>query len=346
MKGLKGDIEIDSSFSFKHWFGGTFQMAKEKHVNDAFNLRADFIRLNNQIQFSLFGKPHARDVIIGKHEVMFERGYIDAYNGLDFIGENQIQKNVSEIKKLQDSLTAHGKLLITVVAADKAYFYPNDFPDSLSKQKQGHRNYEIFINEFEKQKINYINYNKWLLDLRLKSKYPLYPRHGIHWSLYAGSLVLDSLDKFIEHQLHVDIPNVVVPSIEVKNEQQTDRDLLDGLNIFYGFSRDKYAYPYLYFEKDSDKTKPTAMVLGDSFFWTLQNYYFFSSFSHGQFWYYNNEVYSFDFKEPKHKSDLDLRKEINSHQIIILFARVSNLHCIGWGFVEEANEIFAHHSPK
>ena len=106
VKPLKGAIINlpDTSFTWKGWLNGSFQKKKEKYVNENFGLRNIFLRINNEIKFDLFGKIYAHDVIVGKENYLFEKNYIKAYNGEDFIGVDSIKKISDQLKFIQDEL--------------------------------------------------------------------------------------------------------------------------------------------------------------------------------------------------------------------------------------------------
>jgi hypothetical protein len=42
------------------WINGDYQREKEKYFNDQFGFRNDFVRLHNQIGYSLFKKMNAK----------------------------------------------------------------------------------------------------------------------------------------------------------------------------------------------------------------------------------------------------------------------------------------------
>ena len=53
---LKGAVSEPENtyFSFSDWFSGSYQERKEAYLNESFGFRTFFIRLNNQLAFSLF----------------------------------------------------------------------------------------------------------------------------------------------------------------------------------------------------------------------------------------------------------------------------------------------------
>ena len=106
IKPLDGDFILAKKPEYKHsnWFSGTYQEKFDKYIEQNLGLRPLLVRLNNQIDFSLFRKANAEGVLIGKNGYLFENDYIRAFQGTDFMGFNFIDKNVRRMRFLQDHL--------------------------------------------------------------------------------------------------------------------------------------------------------------------------------------------------------------------------------------------------
>jgi len=55
-----------SNFEIQSWFDGSFQQNFDSWLEENIGFRNWFVRLFNQIDFSLFNKLHAAKVVIGK----------------------------------------------------------------------------------------------------------------------------------------------------------------------------------------------------------------------------------------------------------------------------------------
>ncbi len=77
---LSGAVQnaLPAEFSLKSWMDGTYQVQSDKYLNDGFGFRPSFVRLHNQLQFSLFSIPYANGVLIGKESYLYESSYIRA----------------------------------------------------------------------------------------------------------------------------------------------------------------------------------------------------------------------------------------------------------------------------
>jgi hypothetical protein len=332
---LNGAITIPEKnyVNIKEWFSGDYQLKKEKYLNECFGFRNLFIRINNQIAFSLFNVAKANGVIIGKKNYLYEESYIKAYKGTDFVGLDSITNRMMKLKIIQDSLSKLNKTIIVVFAAGKGSYYPEYFPDKYVLPKK-QTNYELYVKLAKEYHINYIDFNKYFVDRKTFSKYPLYPQYGIHWSQYGMCLVADSIIKYIEKARNIDMPNLFWNKVEMSTPRETDYDIADGMNLMFKLKSFKMAYPLVQFQSDSNFTKPNVLVVSDSFYWGMFNFGITKAFSNNHFWYYNKQVYPDSFKKGIETSQLNLNDEIDNHDVIILMYTEATIGALGSGFIE------------
>ena len=94
-------------------------------------------------------------------------------------------------------------------------------------------------------------------------------------------------------------------------------------------------YPQIKFENVMSKVKPNLLVVSDSYYWGMFNFGISTVFNKSHFWYYNKEVYPETFSKPLFTSDIDLKKEINDHDVIIIMSTQATMTDLGWGFIEK-----------
>ncbi len=319
------------------WLSGDYQLKEEQYLNETFGFRSLFIRINNQIAFTLFHKAKANGVIIGKDNYLFEENYIRAYYGQDFIGFDSIYHRIKRLEFIQDTLKKLNKSLIIVFAPGKGSFYPEYFPENYIS-KRNITNYECHVKLAEKSGLNYIDFYKYFLDIKSKSGYPLYPQYGIHWSSYGMGVAADSMIRYIEKLRNIDMPNLYWKDVEMSDPKESDYDVADGMNLIFRLKSYKMAYPHILIQPDSGKVKPSVIVIADSYYWGIFNNGFTDAFSNNQFWFYNKMIYN---EETNLKtSRVDLNDEIFNHDIIIIMATETSLVSLGWGFIENTYDLF------
>jgi hypothetical protein len=344
--GLKGAIVVADKpkLSARDWFDAQYQERMETYLNESFGLRNYFVRINNQIAFTLFEKARANGVVIGKHNYLYEENYIKAYYGEDFIGEDSILRQVRRFKYLQDTLQKLNKQLIMVLAAGKGSFYPEYFPDKY-KTARGKTNYEYYSKYAKECGVNCIDFNRYFLENKNSSPYPLYPRYGIHWSYYGACLVADSMIRYIEGKVGYHFADVSLNTIKWDKANGVDYDIADGMNLIFKLRRQKMAYPQITFTHDTTLTKPSVLVISDSFYWILYNMGISQAFPNDHFWFYNKEIYPESFTSPADTRNTRLRDEIARYDVIIIMGTEATIPSYGWGFIEDAFEVFAHNKP-
>lgn len=340
-KSLKGAIQVpeNQALTTQGWFAGSWQPVKEKWLNDAFGFRGLFVRINNQITLSLFREVHAFGVVFGQEDYLYAEKYVKAWYGVDFIGADSIAHRIARLKFIQQELWArYNKNLMVVIAAGKGSFYPEHFP-SPAHYAKGPTNYENHVRLARETGLQIVDFNRWFLDNKLTSPYPLYPKYGMHWSVYGAAVATDSLLTWIEKVRGIDLPSLSWDRVTMKKACQDDYDLGEGLNLLFKLPREKMAYPVLKFEPDEGKTKPSVLVIADSFYWNLFKSGITKAFSNSDFWYYNKEIFHTVTGSPGSTGQVDLWDQIRKHDVIMLMATESNLPEFGWGFIEDAYEL-------
>jgi hypothetical protein len=331
----------DPGLSFSSWFSADYQNYKEEVLSDSCGFRSIFIRINNQIDYSLFNQTHAQNVILGKDGYFFANVYIYGHYGTDFIGRTEIDQITDKLAFIRDTLAKLGKTLILVVTPNKADFYSQFIPDE-NVAKQGPTNYGTYMEFVKKKRLNCIDFNQFFLDNKNRAKYPLYSQHGTHWSMYGAALAGDSLIKYIEKVKNIQMPHAIWKDIEIADPKDFDIDIEEFLNLVFDLKSWKMAYPKIEFPKNTPLTKPNVLVVGDSYYWGLvSGYDIYNAFSPtSNFWYYNNSVYPESSAKKTVVGDLNLKEQIAKHDVIIILATAHNYGTLGWGFINNTYNMF------
>jgi hypothetical protein len=345
---LKGAIETveKPEFTFETWKSGEYQKNYEKYLDNNFGFRSTFIRINNQQAYSFFNEAKANGVIIGKENYLFEKNYLKAYLGTDYIGEKAIEGQVFKLRKIQDTLQKLNKDLLMIFAPGKGTFFPEYLPDYCAKQKRDKTNYAGYLAAMKSQKINYLDFNQWFLNMKSKSKYPLYGKAGIHWSKYGEYLAADSMIEVIGKMRKTAMTKLVLDKLEVKKtNEQGDYDIGEGMNLFFMMDTYPMAYPTFHYEKPKNQQKaPKVLVVSDSYFWGMFNAGISREvFDDGQFWFYNQEIYPDSYESPKNVGDIDIQLEVEKNEVVVLICTDANLFKFAFGFVDQ---LYAKYYPK
>ncbi len=338
---LKGDVSYPEKPHLKDdsWWDGDFQEMQNDYLNSFFGFRELAVRLNHQLYFSLFKKPKAKSVVIGKENYLFEQSYIDAYKGTDYVGDDSITNTLTRLSFINDTLEKLGKKLIVVFAPSKARFFPEYLPNN-SKSPHAKTNYKMLSTNAKAKHLNIIDFNSWFISQKNKSKYPLFPQHGIHWSTYGTALAMDSLIKKMENLKNIDIPSIIINNIKIGIPKGVDIDIEEGMNLLEHLRGYQLAYPELTQEDTLNKIKPKVLVISDSFYWGMYMLGIANCFQKDHFWYYNKQVYPESSKEELLVESLNFKEEIDNHDIFVIMSTEATLRKFSWGFIEKANQYF------
>ncbi len=322
----------------ENWFSGKYQEGQDKYIAEHTGFRPGWVRLYNQWNYSLFNIAHATGVIRGKEDYLYEENYIKAYYGTDFLGEKEIKRITNQWKAVQDTLKRKGIDLVVILAPGKGSFYPEFIPDEYRKPRTGKTNYEVFKKQFREHSVAHIDMHSWFESMKKTSKYPLFPKTGIHWSAYGQFLATDSLTKFVSARCKTQIPYYVLDTIKESNKPKLgDDDIAIGMNLIFGIKDLELAYPEFHASRKAKKEDPKVLVIADSFYWALFNSNVSNFlFKEGEFWYYNEQIYPATFTQETLVKNQNLDEKLKENKVVFLLITDANLYKFGFGFLEMA----------
>ena len=324
-------------FAWKRWISSTFQDEFSNRLNDNIGLRNSLIRINNQGDYSFFGIIHAEGFINGKQRYLFEEDYIHEYTGEYFIGKEVIDKKLARLKNVTDSLKARHILLMLVYEPGKASFYPEYIPRRFHPEKRGLTNFGYYLKRSCELGLSCMDLNSYFLKMKDTSRYPLFPRYGMHWSVYGVPYALDTLANAIQKTTGTELPKYKTTRlIASQTPRGTDNDIGELLNLICPLTSTPAAYPSVSFEKTPPKTL-TVLVVADSYYLNIIEDYGRQLFRKQEFWYYNKKMYPYQNNNPPQYVDKsNLRDKLKKFDVILLMVSEINLHCGFWNFADEA----------
>ena len=356
---LRGDVRLatDTVLSYENWFEGRYAHTKEQFINDNFGFRSWFVRLRNQLYFSAFDHAYAKEVILGKKGFLYESRYLAAYAGKDYIGEKHTEELFEKLKLVQDSLAKRGVTLVLLFAPGKATYFPEYIPDSYYNYSEK-TNYLEHIKFAKKFGINHIDLNGWFLQLKSKSKFPLYPQTGTHWSTYGMYIAFDSISKYLDHMLHKKLPKYKMGSVEMRDPTLIweDIDIEAGLNLLSTMPHYKMAYPNITWPDTQNCYRPRVLTIGDSYWGRIYDLHLPKIvYLHPEFWSYNQFVFNYSPVGMKGNSidldskisgksgistDLDLKTSVEQKDVVFIIGSEASLRFMGWDFIEEVYNMY------
>lgn len=335
---LNGSFEekVKPELNFGDLYSGKYQKAMEEYLNDNTGGRPYLVRINNQMEWWLFNSTNVENVLIGKDNYLYERSYVDAYYGTDFIGDDVVQEKMRKLARVKDTLESRGVKLLVAFAPGKGSFYPEYFPDEV-KTKMKRTNYQAYKEAFEKTDIPFIDFRSWFESMKPTSKYPLFPKGGIHWSSYGEILAADSLIKRINGLTTESQMNSIRIS-EVRTSQYAyyrDEDIEESMNLLFNLDDGKLGYHMHKSVPHQAERTTQLLTIADSYFWDMHHWRSNGYFTKGQFWYYNREIYPDFYAKETYVADLiDMAYEVEKNDVVLIMFTDANLKEFAYEFID------------
>lgn len=335
---LEGAVERKElpEFSFKAVKTGNFQTEYSAFFKNQFGFNELFVRINNQKKFSLFNKPSANGVVLGKNGYLYEENYILAHLGRDFIGYQAVKEKIKRLNSIKNILNDNGKEIVIVFAPGKGSFFPEHIPERYKTAPKEITNYEVFTSAIGKTDIKFIDFHAYFDSIKSKTSYTLYPKNGIHWSKFSEFIAADSIISFIENEFDLKMNRFRINDTTITTKPwDTDNDIEKGLNLLFALPSETYHYPNYEVEAQNDDSTRVLSV-SDSFYWGMFNMGMSERiFSNGEFWFYNEQIFPESYIENTFVKNIDFKERILDHDIVLMICTDANLSRFPFGFDEQ-----------
>lgn len=331
-----------------------FQQDCDAYLSSKIGFRGYCIKSDNQINFSLFrefsSKFATRMVLCGNNSI-FDFDYIGTFNKQDTVPVGALEERVRRMKQLQDLLAARGIMFLFIITPSKTSIYPEYIPDRyrLERRESIKSNYENILPLLTRYGIRYFDGRVFLTNLKARLDYPIFPKSGIHWSIYAQFFLLERLWETIQRDSPWNLPAVRMSSVTVTDSPRyPDNDLTLLANLFCDRSlyESSYKYPVFLSDPRPDRFRPRVLGVGGSF---LKNLFYFGTDPAGLcreqdfYYYYQSQSRIPDIgTKPICKDPACLRKAILDHDLILVEANEQTLKIVGFGFLDDAVKALSH----
>jgi alginate O-acetyltransferase complex protein AlgJ len=285
---------IQPRFTWRTWFDGTFQAQSSQWVAQSFALRGQFVRLDNQINYSVFGKSYManQSVIIGKANELYERVYLDEYCGIrPPIPTDDVRSTVQQMAALQARLKARGVTFVVLITPSKASIYPQYIPSAFCRSRPitMRRDYDNLIASLVEERVNHVDGPQ--ITARAKGTVTidvdLFSRGGTHWNALGAYFTAEDLLRKIEALTRATLPRISVDRVSVDNKPMgQDADLANLLNLWYPPTDYPTPHPVFRYEGPIGRLAKAVFVGGSFTEWILQIVHEAHAFDEIDFYYY------------------------------------------------------------
>ena len=315
---------------------GEFQSKTENFLRVNFPFRPDAIRMQHQVDWSLFGKQHVKSTVAGREGFLFEKAYVNAARGVDPLDPEEIQRRSRAIKQASDSMETP---IVVVLAPGKGHFFREFLPPCFEascghEPNWGHR---LWKSALQSSGITVLDLHSAFDTLRIESKHPLFPKTGIHWSEFSMTHVVPALCRAVDAVLPVPLASGRwhVDSVRTpKKPEGTDDDIERAMNLLFDLPDFQMAYPVGKWEPSA--APPRVLLIGDSYAWTPVNRGILRHGWRGEFWFYNQTAHGPEVPEKGMKVEARLNATgpdfLFKQDAILLLSTDANLSRFPFGF--------------
>jgi hypothetical protein len=343
LKGVFDKVE-EPEINWIDWREGDFQKKYEQHFNDYIGFRPSLIRTINQLRFSFYNVINKSTGTVGDNNIIYDTRYINSAMGEDFIGRVEISKKVNDIQFIKNKLEEDGKKILFVLAPNKARYFSEEVPSYFRKIDT--TNYEVYLDNFEKYGIDYIDFNSSFLKLKKEFPINLIPFYGTHWSSFGSYFAADSIVKYCNTNYNYNLPRFILDSISVSEKPKSgDYDLGENLNLWRMLKGENYVYPHSHVQNITPSNKKNLLVISDSFFEAMYRSDLVKKiFNMTGYWYYNRDV-RVPSKTTRGKKAGDLKSALAKTDLIIILSTEFNFYRLGFGITEELKAYYTGEEP-
>lgn len=332
---------------------GSYQQSLETYLRYNFGFRELFIRGYNQYIWDFYHKTLNYTICIGKDDWLYGLDEVinyyqsSVYSYTNDLNEMQRKCDLEaqRLYKVQHILDEYGNFIFVSMLPTKTFLYPEYMPENPGLTMPPFHAYQYYPKVFDSLGVNYINLQEVFQDWKSQVDFPLFPKTGKHWSYIASAYAFDTIERYIEHESHINLRNYKMSGKYPEETIHPDNDLEGLLNLWRPIRPNQNYYATSVLDDDTTALKPRIMVVGDSYFWNLTRSvplgFIFSSY---QYWYYNSSVYY----NPKydHTSDADMLYELLNTKIIDLSYSPEQLYVFSNDFLSKALLYLTHNDAE
>lgn len=329
--------------------GATFR-AIDDWYSANIGLRNLWVRLDNQLSYSLFGETQKRaegtHVVAGEDDWLFEHHYITYAIKPAFLGEAEIRATLQRIRRVQDKLAARGVPFLLVVAPSKVEVYPEKVPAVY----WGGRDPATVETNFERARplmqeygINFYDGPARFQEWKRVMPDNLFTRSGTHWSYYSAARVLTEIRERLNPVMRRPLPEFHVQALESGNPKGNDEDLLALMNLLV---EAPYRHPAPYPQLVSQETVPPAdlpriLWIHDSFGWPLLDLIYPAKAAQpSESLYYFQTAYAIPGVKrlDRNLQTMDWESYLKDYDAVVMVWTEIAFDFSGWGFFEKVDQ--------
>lgn len=308
-------------FHLNHFFNNTYQDSLSAYAENKNGLRLPLVRLKSQLLYNLLNDA-PKGVIAGEQPYLYTEDYLRAWSGLARTPDSLLNYRFTQLQLLNNWLQQQNKKLMIVFAPGKASFHQKGIPAFFKQRKKKITDYTVTRDRLLASGIPFIDFNAYFQKIQDTSQYQLFPKQGVHWSVYGAAIGFDSIAKKVEQLIQKPMLHIQWTGGEITTKaQSSDDDLLQLLNLNYYEPVDTLYYPWFNFTDTTGAYKPRILFIGDSYVFTMLATYLHLTvlIDQSKFWWQSGSQWDMStrYLPDIPVSSLNIRKEVLNYDVVV-----------------------------
>ena len=335
-------------FDFDRYRSGAYAKQAEAYTSQHIGFREPIIRLYNQYLWDFYHKTYAKDVVGGKQGWLYYPQSVRDYYGQELLrwhsstdeAKEKFDQEVKYLNWARNILRENGVELLVFMAPEKSFLYPEFLPDG-KKDTTTFNASDYFAQRFEETGFPHIEMTRWFQKIKDTVDYPLIPQAGAHW-IFPSVYAVDSLSRLMGELKGIHLPKIKIGEAYHTRDRDHDydNDLELLLNLAFPMKHQYGYYPRhkVSIEHDSTCVKPKVLFIGNSYFWSMNNFVPFQEmFETTEFWFYaSTAYYGKDLDQTVSVTKLNLLEKLLDFDYIVWFTTGNQINKGTEGFAERA----------
>lgn len=318
-------------------FSGEYSAEMQTWIRENYPYRGWFIRLHNQLDYSLFRHSSNERIAVGQKGELYDVSYIQAWQGKDAMHPDTVSRFIEAISNLRDSLKAYQTELLVLTPPGKPSFMPRYLPNRILSEVPSTSNRQRVSHALEEAEVPFIDF-EYFNTVQEKEPHRLYPRSGLHWSLYGAAVAADTLRNRISELLQTELPQISWTTQPYYDRMQTDFEVERAMNLLWPIDQREMVRPVYRFDESAETFKPKVIIIGDSYYkvWYDQGIQEKLFHPESQFWYYGRAILPAREinGEPVIAPALNVSEEVRKADLVLFVNAEINLPRLGFGLIE------------
>lgn len=333
-------------FDLDGYRSGAYAKQAEAYTSQHIGFREPIIRFYNQYLWDFYHKTYAKDVVGGKQGWLYYPQSVRDYYGQELLrwhhstdeAKEKFDQEVKYLNWARNILRENGVELLVFMAPEKSFLYPEFLPDG-EKDTTTFNASDYFAQRFEETGFPHIEMTRWFQKIKDTVDYPLIPQAGAHW-IFPSVYAVDSLSRLMGELKGIHLPKIKIGEAYHTRDRDHDydNDLELLLNLAFPMKHQYGYYPRhkVGIEHDSTSVKPKVLFIGNSYFWSMNNFVPFQEmFETTEFWFYaSTAYYGKDLDQTVSVTKLNLLEKLLDFDYIVWFTTGNQINKGTEGFAE------------